>query len=61
MNTQQYTPRLEEKYKKEIIPALVKKFGYGSIMQAPKLEKVSTLTPMGSTTVTNPPSCCTDV
>ncbi len=40
MNTQQYTPRLEEKYKKEIIPALVKKFGYGSIMQAPKLEKI---------------------
>ena len=40
MSTVKYTPRLQEKYKKEIIPALVKKFGYESIMQAPKLEKI---------------------
>jgi len=40
MATVKYTPRLQEKYKKEIVPALVKKFGYKSIMQAPKLEKI---------------------
>ena len=31
---------LQEKYKKEVIPALVKKFNYTSVMQAPKLEKI---------------------
>lgn len=31
---------LQERYKKEIVPALVKKFNYSSVMQAPKLEKV---------------------
>ena len=31
---------LKEKYKAEIAPALMKKFGYNSIMQAPKLEKI---------------------
>src|SRR5436189_6260668 len=40
MSTKTYTPRLADKYKKEVIPALVKKFGYKSIMQAPKLEKI---------------------
>jgi len=35
-----YTPRLREKYKKEVVPALVKKFGYKSVMQAPRLEKI---------------------
>lgn len=32
--------RLQEKYKKEIVPALMEKFGYKNIMQAPKLEKI---------------------
>lgn len=32
--------RLEEKYKKEIQPVLVKQMGLKSVMQAPKLEKV---------------------
>ena len=40
MSTEKYTPRLADKYKKEIVPALMKKFGYTSIMQAPKLEKI---------------------
>ena len=35
-----YTPRLVDKYKKEVVPALMKKFGYKSVMQAPKLEKI---------------------
>lgn len=41
MSTVKYTPRLADKYKKEVVPALVKKFGYKSLMQAPKLEKIS--------------------
>jgi large subunit ribosomal protein L5 len=40
MSTEKYTPRLADKYKKEVVPALMKKFGYTSIMQAPKLEKI---------------------
>lgn len=34
------TPRLKEKYKKEIMPALKTKFQYKSIMQVPKIEKI---------------------
>ncbi|MGN6618575.1 MAG: 50S ribosomal protein L5 [Ilyomonas sp.] len=41
MSTVKYTPRLADKYKKEVVPALMKKFGYKSIMQAPKLEKIA--------------------
>ena len=40
MSTKTYTPRLAEKYKKDVVPALVKKFSYTSVMQAPKLEKI---------------------
>ena len=32
--------RLQEYYKKEVIGALQKKFGYKNIMQTPKLEKI---------------------
>ena len=35
-----YTPRLKEKYKAEIIPALTEKFGYKSKMRVPKLTKI---------------------
>jgi large subunit ribosomal protein L5 len=40
MSTQTYTPRLASKYKKDVVPALVKKFGYKTVMQAPRLEKI---------------------
>src|ERR1700709_1722663 len=40
METTTYTPRLADKYKKDVIPALMKKFGYKSVMQAPKLTKI---------------------
>jgi large subunit ribosomal protein L5 len=40
MSTVKYTPRLADKYKKEVVPALMKKFAYTSIMQTPKLEKI---------------------
>jgi len=35
-----YTPRLAEKYKKDVIPALMKKFSYKTVMQAPRLTKI---------------------
>lgn len=40
MSTVNYSPRLAEKYSNEVLPALMKKFGYKSIMQAPKLTKI---------------------
>ena len=40
MATKVYTPRLQKKYREEVIPVLVKKFNYRSVMQAPKLEKI---------------------
>ena len=40
MSTKTYTPRLADKYKTDVVPALVKKFSYDSVMQAPKLEKI---------------------
>lgn len=36
----EYTPALKNKYKEEVIPALMKDFGYKSVMQVPKLEKI---------------------
>ena len=40
MATKTYTPRLKNKYKDEVIPALMKRFSYTSVMQVPKLEKI---------------------
>lgn len=34
-------PRLRDKYQKEIIPNLKKKFGYQSVMQVPRIEKIT--------------------
>jgi large subunit ribosomal protein L5 len=33
-------PRLKEKYKKEVAPAMMKEFSYENVMQVPKLEKI---------------------
>jgi len=41
MATAKYTPRLADRYKKEVVPALMKRFGYKSVMQVPKLEKIA--------------------
>jgi large subunit ribosomal protein L5 len=35
-----YTPTFKTEYKERVVPALVKEFGYKSIMQVPKLEKI---------------------
>ncbi len=40
MSTVKYTPRLADKYSKDVIPALMKKFDYKTVMQAPRLEKI---------------------
>ena len=35
-----YNSRVKEKYEKEVVPYLMKKFGYKSVMQCPKLVKI---------------------
>ncbi|HLF34275.1 MAG TPA: 50S ribosomal protein L5 [Cyclobacteriaceae bacterium] len=35
-----HKPRLKEKYKKEVVPALMERFKYSSVMQVPKVSKV---------------------
>src|ERR1051325_8642383 len=41
MATATYTPRLKNKYKDEVVPALMKRFNYKSTMQVPRLEKIA--------------------
>jgi large subunit ribosomal protein L5 len=36
----EYRPRLQKKYREQVIPALMKKFGYKSVMECPRLVKV---------------------
>ena len=40
MSTKLNTSRLADKYKKEVVPALMKKFSYKTVMQAPRLTKI---------------------
>ena len=35
-----YLPTLKKKYTEEVVPALMKDFGYKSVMQIPKIEKI---------------------
>ena len=41
MANEKYVPRLKTKYVEEIAPALNKKFQYKSVMQIPKLDKIT--------------------
>jgi large subunit ribosomal protein L5 len=41
------TPRLKDKYSKEIVPALKEKFTYQSVMQVPRIEKICVNKGMG--------------
>jgi large subunit ribosomal protein L5 len=41
------TPRMKERYRNEVIPALMQEFGYKNVMQAPRLEKVKVNIGMG--------------
>ncbi len=36
-----YTPRLQKKYLEEVTPALMEQFNYGSVMEVPRLVKIS--------------------
>ena len=40
-------PRLKERYREEVVPALVKEFGYENVMQAPRLDKIVVNVGMG--------------
>jgi len=40
MSTTTTNPRLADKYNKEVVPALMKKFSYKTVMQAPRLTKI---------------------
>lgn len=40
MSTVNYQPRLQGKYKDEVVSALMKKFGYTTVMQVPRLVKI---------------------
>jgi large subunit ribosomal protein L5 len=35
-----FRPRLRDMYEQQVIPALMKEFGYKNLMQVPKLERV---------------------
>ena len=66
------TTLLEQKYKGEIVPALMEQFKYGSIMEVPRLTKVtlnmglgeavaaqwSSLVRCGRAAAAQLPSCC---
>jgi large subunit ribosomal protein L5 len=39
--TAKITPRLKERYRQEIAPALTERFGYANAMQVPKIEKIT--------------------
>ncbi len=41
MAKKKYTPRLKQQYDDEVVPALMKEFGYENPMQVPRLVKIS--------------------
>ena len=45
-----YTPNLQKKYKEEIIGKLTQEFGYTSVMQVPKLAKITINQGVGAAT-----------
>ena len=42
--------QLKEKYQKEVVPALMERYGYKNVMQVPRLEKVSLNIGLGEAT-----------
>ncbi len=40
MAEEKYIPRLKQKYREEVVPMLMKKFGYKNIMEVPRIEKI---------------------
>ena len=48
-----YTPRLKQKYTDEVVSALTKEFDYKTVMQVPKLMKISLNQGLGKTAITD--------
>ncbi|SMO63113.1 LSU ribosomal protein L5P [Balnearium lithotrophicum] len=40
MAEEKYVPRLRKKYQEEVVPSLMKKFGYKNVMEVPRIEKI---------------------
>jgi large subunit ribosomal protein L5 len=40
MAEEKYIPRLKRKYREEVVPMLMKKFGYKNVMEVPRIEKI---------------------
>ncbi len=40
MAEEKYVPRLKKRYVEEVVPSLMKKFGYKNVMEVPKIEKI---------------------
>jgi len=36
----EYVPRLLQKYREEVVPALMRRFGYKNVMEVPRIEKI---------------------
>ena len=47
-----YTPRLKARYREEIVPALMKRFGYDNVMQVPRLVKITVNKGVGEASTT---------
>lgn len=45
-----YVPRFKERYRNEVVPALMKRFGYNNIMEVPRLVKISVNKGVGDAT-----------
>lgn len=50
VKTDKVVPRLQEFYKENVVPSLMKKFSYSSVLQVPKLEKISINIGVGTAT-----------
>jgi large subunit ribosomal protein L5 len=48
-------PRLRERYRQEVLPELMGRFGYGSVMEAPRVEKITLNMGIGEATRSSSP------
>lgn len=47
----EYTPQLKKKYNEEVVPALMKEYNYKTVMQVPRLKKISINQGLGKTAI----------
>jgi large subunit ribosomal protein L5 len=50
LREERVTPRLALTYRNEVIPAMMKRFGYGNVMQVPRLDKIAVNIGVGQAT-----------